>query len=111
MFLRTMPRLHIVIKNLIRALGEEQAEAAIQGTVVKPAAKKHRGTKDKESDDDVVTIELTRREFKGMLVTLMEIDKSLRDRLYVVQVACESGWKMAKNLSAVNQGNAVLLQN
>jgi len=34
----------------------------------------------------------------------MEVDKSLRDRLFVVQVACEAGWKMARNLSAVNQG-------
>lgn len=39
-----------------------------------------------------------------MIVSLMEIDKSLRDRLYVVQVACESGWKLARTLSAVNQG-------
>lgn len=41
---------------------------------------------------------------KSVLVTLIEIDKALRDRLYVVQVACESGWKLARNLSAVNQG-------
>jgi len=59
MFLRAMPKLHIVVKSLIKAIGEEQAEAAIQGTVVKPAAKRHRGAKDKDADDDTVTVKST----------------------------------------------------
>lgn len=37
---------------------------------------------------------------------MMEVDKGLQDRLYVVQVACENGWKLARNLSAVNQGES-----
>jgi len=43
MFLRAMPKLHVAIRFLIHAVGDEQAEAAIQGKVLKPPSKKLKG--------------------------------------------------------------------
>jgi len=102
MFLRVMPKLHTAVRFLIQTIGEEHAEAAIQGKALKPPSKKLKGAK--ELADDETVLEVTRREVKGILVSLIEVDRSLRERLYVVQVACEQGWKMARNLSAVSQG-------
>jgi len=53
MFIRIMPKLHVVVKALFQAICEEQAEHAIQGTVTKPPSKKAKGsTVTSESKDE-----------------------------------------------------------
>jgi len=42
---------------------------------------------------------------KTIFGQLVEADKVMRARLQVIQVACEQGWKTAKNLAAVHSGN------
>jgi len=48
---------------------------------------------------------LTKIEMKTVFGQLVEADKVMRARLQVIQVACETGWKTAKNLAAVHSGD------
>ncbi len=40
---------------------------------------------------------------------LIEVDKAVRDRLYVLTVAAEKGWKVASDLAFGLKGRAFLL--
>jgi len=40
-----------------------------------------------------------------MFAQLVEADKVMRERLQVIQVACETGWRTARNLAAVHSGS------
>jgi len=51
---------------------------------------------------------LTKTEMKTVFGQLVEADKVMRARLQVIQVACETGWKTAKNLAAVHSGDFIL---
>jgi len=47
-------------------------------------------------------------ELKEIVGNLLEHDKHTREKLRVIQAACESGWKMAKIVSAVQEGSIII---
>jgi len=52
--------------------------------------------------------EVTVEDVKDWLVEVKEIDKLLRDRLYVLTVAAELGWRVASDMASNKKGNTTL---
>lgn len=52
MFIRIMPKLHVVIKWLCHSFGDEHVEQVLQGTVAKPPNKRAKSAK--ETDEEAV---------------------------------------------------------
>jgi len=110
---RIFPRIHWVIKHLFEALGVAPSTGAPPKKKPKTKDSKHDATLTEEPDDEVLKLKrkeydsekiFSRAEVREMFRIMIEVDENLRERLHVLQAACENGWKVVRHLSSINEG-------
>ncbi len=70
---------------------------------------------DGEEEDDAVEsaaslgdkVVVDREMFKDWFVKLLELDEAMRDRMFIVQLAAENGWKLAKAVALRKSGKSL----
>jgi len=103
-FIRSLPKYHEVHKSLYDALNKHDAAAGPPAKKSK-AKKKNADATEAEDPGENDDITFSRDEVAQMVAAMEEADVHSRERLRVVQIAARDGWTVARQLSAVQQGN------
>ncbi len=84
------------------SIAEAQPLATKQASKEKKESDKEKEKEaEKPKDSDPV---LTRKEVKEIFKLMVSVDKALRERLFIIQVAIEDGWTTAKDVAFYKAG-------